>query len=106
MSLFDLIAEDMRAAFTMDATAAPYTAVLPQISLFDENPAKQALKGDPRKAAVQSAKRNFTVPDAAPTERLNRILWHAVMGWTVPYPGATHAVFAPLSLDIDDDDRK
>ncbi len=106
MSLFDLIAEDMRAAFTADPTVEPYTAEKPHISLFDENPTKQALKGDPRKAAIQSAKMNFTVPDAAPTERLNRILWHAVKGWNVPYPGPHHAVFAPLSLDIDDDDRK
>jgi hypothetical protein len=106
MSLFDLIAEDMRAAFTSESTPTPYTAILPQISLFDENPAKQALRGEPRQAAIQSAKMHFEIPDAAPTERLNRILWHAVMGWNVPYPGAHHAVFAPLSLDIDDDDRK
>jgi YVTN family beta-propeller protein len=106
MSLFDLIAEDMRAAFTPESTPTPYTAILPQISLFDENPAKQALRGEPRQAAIQSAKMHFEIPDAAPTERLNRILWHAVMGWNVAYPGAHHAVFAPLSLDIDDDDRK
>lgn len=106
MSLFDLIAEDMRAAFTGHPALAPYTALAPTISLFDENPATQALKGEPRQAAIQSSRMHFEIPDAAPTERLNRILWHAVMGWNVPYPGAHHAVFAPLSLDIDDDDRK
>jgi YVTN family beta-propeller protein len=106
MSLFDLIAEDMRAAFTPQPTAAPYTAIPPITSLYDENPPTQALRGDPRQAAIQSSKMHFEIPDAAPTERLNRILWHTVMGWNVPYPGAHHAVFAPLSLDIDDDDRK
>ncbi len=106
MSLFDLIAEDMRAAFTEQPSFAPYTALPPQISLFDENPSTRALKGEPRQAAIQSSRMHFEIPDAAPTERLNRILWHAVMGWNVPYPGAHHAVFAPLSLDIDDDDRK
>jgi hypothetical protein len=36
---------------------------------------------------------------------LNRIVWGQVRGWNVKYPGAKSAVFAPLSLDIDDDDR-
>ena len=29
----------------------------------------------------------FDVPDAAPVEKLNRILWHDVRGWHTPYPG-------------------
>jgi DNA-binding beta-propeller fold protein YncE len=106
MSIFDLIAEDVRFAFASDADPAPFTAVEPITSLFDQNPASTALKGEPRKAAIASSKMHFEIPDAAPTEKLNRILWHAVKGWNVPYPGANHAVFAPLSLDIDDDDRK
>jgi hypothetical protein len=32
-------------------------------------------------------------------------LWGQVRGWDTPYPGARNAVFAPLTLDIDDDDR-
>jgi hypothetical protein len=48
----------------------------------------------------------FDIPDAAPTERLNRILWHTVRGWDVPYPGPRHAVFVPLSINAEDDDRK
>jgi hypothetical protein len=48
----------------------------------------------------------WEVPDAAPTERLNRILWGMIRGWHVPYPGARNAVFAPLSLDLDDDERE
>lgn len=103
MSIFDLIAEDLRYAFTTESDAAPFKAVEPQISLFDENPSATALKGDQRQAAIASSKMHFEIPDAAPTEKLNRILWHAVKGWNVPYPGARHAVFAPLSLDIDDD---
>ena len=106
MSIFDLIAEDMRYAFTAEPNPAPFTAVPPEISLFDQNPPTQALNGEQRKAALASSKMRFDVPDAAPTERLNRILWHAVKGWNVAYPGPRHAVFAPFSLDIDDDDRK
>ncbi|MDZ7638894.1 MAG: hypothetical protein U5J83_11725 [Bryobacterales bacterium] len=48
----------------------------------------------------------FDVPDAAPTDRLNRILWHAQRGWNTVYPGVNNAVFAPLASDVDDDDRE
>ena len=40
----------------------------------------------------------FDVPDAAPTDKLNKILWHDVRGWAVAYPGVKRAAFAPLSL--------
>jgi hypothetical protein len=45
------------------------------------------------------------LPDAAPSDRLNRILWAAIKGWNVPYPGVKQAVFAPLTIDLDDDER-
>jgi YVTN family beta-propeller protein len=106
MSIFDLIAEDMRASFQGTADPTPYSAVMPEVSLFDVNPPVKALKGPARDAAVASAHMRFDIPDAAPTEKLNRILWHTVRGWETPYPGATHAVFAPLTLDVDDDERE
>jgi hypothetical protein len=106
MSIFDLIAEDMRASFQGIADLTPYSALLPEVSLFDVNPSVKALHGPARDAAVASAHMRFDIPDAAPTERLNRILWHAVRGWETPYPGATHAVFAPFTLDVDDDQRE
>ena len=105
MSLFDLIANDMRASFHNDPDDTPYTAVVPKQSLDELNPPATVLRGEARKAAVASAKMRFEVPDAAPTDRLNRILWHDVRGWDVPYPGVKQAVFAPLAVDIDDDDR-
>jgi hypothetical protein len=105
MSLFDLIANDMRASFHDDPDYTPYTALVPRQSLDELNPPATVLRGEARKAAVASAKMRFEVPDAAPTERLNRILWHDVRGWNVPYPGVKQAVFAPLAVDIDDDDR-
>jgi hypothetical protein len=105
MSLFDLIAHDMRESFTNSPDFAGYTAVQPRQSLFELNPPLKALRGPARDAAIASAKMHFEIPDAAPTEKLNRILWHSVRGWQTPYPGARQAVFAPLSLDIDDDDR-
>ncbi|MBY0503446.1 MAG: hypothetical protein K2X03_06045 [Bryobacteraceae bacterium] len=105
LSLFDLIANDMRAGFTEKPDPAPYTAITPRQDLFAVNPAPSALRGEARKAALASARFKWSEPDAAPSDRLNRILWHTVRGWDAPYPGTRRAAFAPFSLDVDDDDR-
>ncbi len=105
LSLFDLIANDMRACFTDTPNLEPFTALTPAQSLDDLNPPVQALRGKARQAAIDSAKMRWEVPDAAPTERLNRIVWGMIRGWDKPYPQPPQNVFAPLSLDIDDDDR-
>jgi len=106
MSLFDLIAEDMRASFQSEPDLTSYRSVEPKINLFEMNPPAKALSGEARKGAIASSKMNFSIPDAAPSEKLNRILWHDARGWSTPYPGANRAVFAPLSLDVSDDDRE
>jgi YVTN family beta-propeller protein len=105
LSLFDLIAHDMRASFTAAPDAAPFTHVIPEQDLFELNPPASALRGPARQAALASAKMRWDVPDAAPSAALNKILWHTVKGWGVPYPAPRNAVFSPYSLDVDDDDR-
>ncbi|MDO8539348.1 MAG: alkaline phosphatase family protein [Opitutaceae bacterium] len=105
MSLFDLIANDMRASFHDQPDFTGYTAVEPKQSLDELNPPANVLRGEARQGALASAKMKFDTPDAAPTDKLNQILWHNVRGWDVPYPGVKHAAFAPLSMDVDDDDR-
>ena len=79
MSLFDLIATDMRASFTATPDARPYTAVQPRQSIFEQNPLS-AMRGRLREAGLASLKMRFDVPDAAPTDRLNRIVWGARQG--------------------------
>jgi DNA-binding beta-propeller fold protein YncE len=106
MSLFDLIATDMRASFTTTADLRPYTAVQPKQPLFERNPKLSALAGPMRKAALDSQRMRFDMPDAAPTERLNRILWGVVKGWDKPYPGVRKGAFSPLSIDVEDEDRE
>jgi hypothetical protein len=105
LSLFDLIANDMRASFHDTPDLTPYQAVEPKQSLFERNPAASALRGPARKAALASAKMRWEAPDAAPTNQLNRILWHHVKGWQTPYPPVRRAVFAPLAVDLEDDER-
>jgi len=48
---------------------------------------------------------SFDGPDEAPSEQLNRILWHDVKGWSTPYPAVKRSLFFPLSVDVADDDR-
>jgi len=106
MSLFDLIATDMRASFTGTPDLRPYRAVQPKQSLFERNPVLSAMRGPLRQAAIATMKMRFDVPDAAPTERLNRIVWGMVKGWMRPYPAVRKAVFAPFAVDVDDDERE
>ncbi len=106
LSLFDQIAEPLRAAFVNEPDYSPYSATTPRASLFEVNPPLSALSGSARRAAMDSKKMRFESPDAAPSGRLNRILWHSVRGWSTRYPGSKRAAFAPLSVDLDDDERK
>lgn len=105
LSLFDLIANDMRNSFTGEADLKPFEATVPKQSLEERNPPLSALRGAPRRAALASMRMRWNVPDAVPTERLNRIVWQQVRGWGTPYPEPRRAVFAPLTIEIDDDDR-
>lgn len=105
LSLFDMIANEMRASFTNEADLTPYEHVQPKQDLFEQNPPLKALRGRPRAEAAASAKMRWEVPDAVPSGKLNEILWHSTRGWKTPYPGVKVALFAPYSVDIDDDDR-
>jgi DNA-binding beta-propeller fold protein YncE len=106
LSLFDLIANDMRSSFTNEPDFTPYSAVQPVQSLFELNPQLNSLKGQLRRDALDSLRMRFDTPDAAPTERLNRIVWRHVKGLRLPYPRVRNAVFTALSVDVDDEDRE
>ena len=105
LSIFDLIAYEMRASFHDAPDFTGYDAVMPEQSLWETNPPLKALRGTARKAAVASAGMRWDVPDAAPVEKLNRIVWGLVRGWKTPYPAPPRAVFSPLSVGDDDDDE-
>ena len=49
---------------------------------------------------------DFSAPDAAPSDRLNRILWQDARGWNTPFPGVRHSLFFPMSVDLTDDERE
>jgi hypothetical protein len=49
---------------------------------------------------------DFLDVDAAPTDELNRILWHTAKGWETPYPGVKHSLFFPMAVDLADEERE
>ena len=113
LTLFDLVATDMRASFigpTERPDFTPYTALTPRQSLLDVNQRVGDITGPDaaarRAAALASARMNFHEPDAAHTERLNRILWGEAKGWRVKYPTVKRSLFFPLAVDVDDDERE
>ena len=105
MSLFDLIANDMRNSFQLAPDYRPFTAEVPRQSIYDVSPRANTLRGPARKAAEESARMNFQIPDAAPTEKVNRMIWASVRGWETPYPVAKRGVFLPAGPEEDDDER-
>jgi DNA-binding beta-propeller fold protein YncE len=113
MSVFDLVATDMRASFIGPGEPpdlTPYTAVQPSVSLYETNQRVGDIRGPDaaprRRAALASARMRFDIPDAAPTDRLNRILWHEARGWGTPFPGVRQSLFFPMSRDLADDERE
>ena len=112
MSLFDLVATDMRNSF-IPPGATPnlgaYTALVPTQSIAETNHRPGDINGadaaERRDAARQSARMDFDDPDDAPSDLLNRILWHDAKGWKTPYPGINHSLFFPLSVMIPDENR-
>jgi len=113
LSLFDLVATDMRAGFIGPEEApdfAPYSTLEPRQSIYEVNRQVGAITGphaaERRRAALASARMNFHDPDAAPSERLNRILWHDARGWDVSYPTVKRSLFFPMSVDLSDEERE
>jgi hypothetical protein len=112
LSAFDLVATDMRASFLgagEQPDFTPYTAIVPTQSIYDVNQRVGEITGphaaERRLAARSSARMRFDIPDAAPSERLNRILWHDARGWKTPYPAVKQSLFFPMSISIADEDR-
>jgi hypothetical protein len=85
MSLFDLIANDMRESFQKTPDSTPYDAIEPAQSIYERNPAVSALQGQTKSDAIASSKMNWQEPDDVPTEQLNRILWRNAAGTQYPF---------------------
>ncbi|MBM3763376.1 MAG: hypothetical protein FJW36_24450 [Acidobacteria bacterium] len=83
---FDLAAEPMFTVFTSKPDLTPYTAEKNRIPLDEMNPNLRNLKGPAEDMARASQRMDFSEPDAAPADELDRIIWHAVRGLNSRYP--------------------
>src|SRR6202012_6100979 len=95
MSLFDLIANDMRQSFQQAPDLTPYEAVEPKQSIYELNPELNALDGQSKADAMASSKMNWEEPDDVPTEELNQILWRNANGTQYPSWKRHSGVFQP-----------
>ncbi len=86
LNKFDLTAETMEDCFTEKANYKPYTAIPNNIPLDQLNPQLQSLSGDELYWAKKSMEQNLDEYDQIDEDTFNRIIWHSVKGYDVPYP--------------------
>jgi YVTN family beta-propeller protein len=86
MNQFDLAAEPMFSLFTSTPDLTPYASIPNNVPLDEMNPPISQLGGLQRELAIASTKMDFSEPDAAPADLLNRVIWHSVKGYNTPYP--------------------
>lgn len=84
----------MNNLFTLEPDLTPYTALPNQIPLDELNPKKTSLNGLPLLWSEAMATLDFSKPDVADKEILNRAVWYDTKGWDTPYPGDPR-VFKP-----------
>ena len=86
MNQFDGAATTMARAFSNKPNLAAFDALPNQIPLDEMNGPVASLRGLERSLALASLSMDFSEPDEAPEDLLNRTIWHSVKGYTTPYP--------------------
>ncbi|MFN0082097.1 MAG: alkaline phosphatase family protein [Ferruginibacter sp.] len=97
MTQYDAAAMPMWRCFNDKAAASNYTAVKSNIDLNDKNVAVN-------KWQKKSEEFNFAEVDAVPDLEMNEIIWVAIKGEKIPFPGPKRAAFLQLENKKDDDD--
>ena len=95
MNQFDGAAVPMTAAFTKKRNLSPFTAVPNDVPLDEMNVPVASLQGLERSLALASLDMDFSEPDNAPADVLNRVIWHSVRGYEAPYPSIQQAACIP-----------
>ncbi|MCD6202565.1 MAG: hypothetical protein J7K46_12230 [Bacteroidales bacterium] len=86
LNRFDRTAEPMTGCFTDKPDFSPYTAIPNNIPLDKINPSLKDLSGDALFWARKSMEQDLDDVDRIDEDTFNRILWHAMKGYDVPYP--------------------
>jgi len=86
MNQLDLTAEAMFDCFVSEPDFTSYKAVQNNIPLDKLNPALSSLSGDQLYWAKKSMEQDLDDVDRIDDDVFNRIIWHAVKGYSRPYP--------------------
>jgi YVTN family beta-propeller protein len=81
LSQFDHYGEPLRDIWRDAPDARPYTALVPAVSLDERTPARSV-------GTRESSHLDFSAEDRIDDDRFNRVLWAAIKGSALPYPGA------------------
>ncbi len=95
LTQYDAVANPILGPFDKTSTnTAPFNAVKATQSIMCEKvPTQVARRDNPmHKAAVESAKMNFDLPDSEPPAKLNEIIWKSVKGPQSKMPAPRHGL--------------
>jgi Phosphoesterase family len=89
MNQMDMAVEptSMRHVFTNIPDFTPFRALPNQIPLDELNPSTTALSGIQLEWALACEAMDFSRPDVAGEDALNRAIWYGTKGFDLPYPG-------------------
>jgi YVTN family beta-propeller protein len=97
MTQYDAAAEPMWRCFTSTADLTPFTSLPSNIDLNEKNAVVN-------KWQQKSETFDFTKEDAAPDLEFSEVIWYAVKGEGVPFPGPRRSAFLKVKTEKDDDD--
>jgi YVTN family beta-propeller protein len=97
MTQYDAAAEPMWRCFTSTADLTPFISLPPNIDLNEKNAVVN-------KWQQKSETFDFTKEDAAPDLEFSEVIWYAVKGEGVPFPGPRRSAFLKVKTEKDDDD--
>jgi DNA-binding beta-propeller fold protein YncE len=87
MNRFDALTPPLADCFTDTPNLSTYTACPNRIALDQMNPLPAVQQGRERYWTQRSLALDWSGPDRADPQTLNRILWHTLHGMDTPYPG-------------------
>jgi DNA-binding beta-propeller fold protein YncE len=96
MTQYDAAATPMWRCFSDKAAASSFTAVVPAVDLNEKNTAVNEWQR-------LSETFDLAKEDAAPDIEFSKVVWHAVKGVHIPFPGPRRAAFVKQGLKEEDD---
>jgi len=96
MTQYDAAAEPMWRCFTSTPDLSPFTSVASNVDLNDKNSVVNEWQ-------QKSETFDFTKEDRAPDLEFSEVIWYAVKGEGIPFPGPRRSAFVQVKEEKDDD---